>query len=419
MYRLTDEGKMYLEKGLPEKNLVNALLRGPLSIEKAQKEVENLAIAIQWAKKKNWIKIKNNNLILIEYPKEIPEEEALRKIDRGEEVDESILKILIQRKLVRKITEVYKKTEEELKKRGNVIGRITHDILLTGLWKGKKFDPVNIENVSKIEKKVYGKLQPYSQFLWEVRQKLVKLGFKEMNGPIIETEFWNFDALFQPQNHPARDWTQTYQLKWPKYGNLPSQKIVKNVQRAHEKGIAGSCGWQYKWDRKKASQLMPRAHATCLSGRTLASKPQIPGKYFAIVRCFRPDIIDPTHSVEFNQVEGIVIGKNMNFKNLLGILKLFAKEFVGVREVKFVPGFFPFTEPSCELHVKHPKFGWIEVAGAGIFREELTVPLGINVPVLAWGIGIDRLAMLKLGINDIRTLFTRDLMWLKGVVCQQ
>ena len=95
------------------------------------------------------------------------------------------------------------------------------------------------------------------------------------------------------------------------------------------------------------------------------------------------------------------------------MLKQFAIEFAGATEVKFVPSYYPFTEPSCQLNAKHPTLGWMEIGGSGIFRPELTKPLGIKQPVLAWGIGIERVAMLKLGIKDIRQLFSDDLNWLR------
>ena len=235
-----------------------------------------------------------------------------------------------------------------------------------------------------------------------------------MSGPTIETEFWNFDALFQAQNHPSRTWTQTYRLKKPKKGKLPGKKTVKKVKASHENGWkTGSKGWGYKWSKDKAKKLMPRAHTTCLSARKLAKGPDIPGKYFAIARCYRPDVIDATHAVEFNQVEGIVVDKDLNFRNLLGILKQFAKEIAGAENVKFYPDYYPFTEPSVQMSVKHSELGWIELGGAGIFREELTKPLGVDVPVIAWGLGIDRLAMLALDIKDIRYLFSQDLEWLR------
>jgi phenylalanyl-tRNA synthetase alpha chain len=203
-------------------------------------------------------------------------------------------------------------------------------------------------------------------------------------------------------------------LKYPKIGKLPREEIVEQVKACHEDGwITGSKGWRYKWDPRKAMRLLPRAHGTCLSARTLASNPEIPGKYFAIARCYRPDVLDATHLIEFNQAEGIVIDESLNLKNLLGILEIFAKEIAGAEKVKFFPDYYPFTEPSVQLSAYHPEMGWIEFGGSGIFREELTKPLGIDVPVIAWGIGIDRLAMFKLGVDDIRYLFSHDLRWLR------
>ncbi len=141
--------------------------------------------------------------------------------------------------------------------------------------------------------------------------------------------------------------------------------------------------------------------------------PQVPGKYFAIARCFRYDQVDATHASDFFQIEGIVLGENMNFRHLLGLLKLFADEVAHAEEIRFTPGYFPFTEPSVELHAKHPVLGWMELGGAGIFRPELTRPLGVDATVLAWGLGLDRMAMNALGIDDIRQLFTTDLEFMR------
>jgi len=421
-YKLTEEGKEYLQKGLPEKNLVELLNNLPqksATLGKLVLKVKNFPIALKWALDKDWISKKGDEIILLKPPYKTPEEEALRKIHEGEEVDEEILNVLIGRNLVQKITEAYKKTEESLVKTGNVVEELTHDILVTGLWKNKKFKPVKVGTVRKLDKTkiIPGKRQPYDYFLMQVRKKLVEMGFKEMSGCKIITEFWNFDALYQAQDHPSRDWTQTYSLKYPKYGDLPNKELVEKVKATHENGWkTGSTGWEYKWDPKKASKLMPIAHDTAISPITLSSKRlEIPGKYFQIVRCYRPDVIDAKHGVEFNQMGGFVVAKDLNFKHLLGLLKNFVYELIGPYEIEFTAGYFPFTEPSCEILVKHPKLGWIEVAGAGIFREELTKPLGVDVPVIAWGFGIDRLAMIKLKIDDIRELFSRNLEWLRNI----
>jgi len=421
-YKLTEEGEEYLKKGLPERNLVkllNSLPEKSATIGEIVDRVKNFPIALKWALENNWVLKKEDKLTLLKIPEETEEEKGLKKIYQEKTVDEKILKVLIERNLVTRITEVYRKTEEAIAKAGNIIDKLTHDIIRTGLWKSRKFKPVEVGVVKRkleMKKITLGKRQPYNRFLWQVRQKLVEMGFKEMTGPTIETEFWNFDALFQPQNHPARDWAQTYSLKYPKFGQLKLKKIVERVKATHENGwVTGGMGWQYRWDPRIAMQLIPRAHGTCLSARTLANKPKIPGKYFAIVRCYRPDIIDATHGVEFNQTEGIVFDESLTFKDLLGLLKTFAIEVAGAKKVKFLPDYYPFTEPSCQLSALHPDLGWIEFAGSGIFREELTKPLGIGVPVLAWGLGIDRLAMFKLDIKDIRYLFSQNLSWLRKV----
>jgi len=420
-YKLTEEGEEYLKNGLPEKNLVLLLNSFPTKSAKLGRvitSVKNFPIALKWALEKEWISKRGDELILLKPPHETPEEVALKKINEGIEVGGEVLQTLIERNLVQKISETYKRTEEGLKKSGNVIDELTHDMLLTGLWEGKKFKVVSVEVVrKKLDKTkiVPGKRQPYDYFLMEMRRKLVKMGFIEMTGPTIELEFWNFDALFQPQNHSARDWTGSYSLKYPNFGHLPAKQIVERVKATHENGWkTGSTGWQYKWSAKKASQLMPRAHDTAITPRYLARGIKIPGRYFNMVRCYRPDVIDASHGVEFIQTGGIVVAKDLNFRHLLGLLKEFVYEIAGIKEIKFIPDYYPFTEPSVQISGKHPELGWIELAGAGIFRPELTEPLGVKEPVIAWGFGFDRLAMSALKISDIRELFSRNLKWLRN-----
>jgi phenylalanyl-tRNA synthetase alpha chain len=410
MYKLTDEGRKYLDKGLPEMNLLKSLKK-PLDITEARKKVDDFGIALQWAKKNGWVRVENGKINPVASPKGAPEQDALKSISMNGRPPENVIKILLRRKLITEEREdVVKRAEKYLLQKELV--NLPPELIKTGLWKKVRLKPYNVKVTGKTP--YIGKRQPYDQFLLQARRKLIELGFKEMDGSVIETEFWNFDALFQAQNHPSRDWTQTYSLSNPKTGRLPGKSIVENVRQTHENGWeTGSTGWGYKWDPKKAARLMPRAHGTACSARQLAKGVEIPGKYFSIVRCFRPDVIDATHGVEFNQTEGIVIDDSLNFRSLLGVLKQFAVEFAGAEKVKFYPDYYPFTEPSVQLSAKHPKMGWIEFGGAGIFRPELTEPLGVKQPVIAWGLGIDRLAMFKLGLNDIRELFSQDLNWLR------
>lgn len=400
MYELTEEGNKYLEEGLPELNLLKEAEKNK-DIKKLKENVENFNIALQWAKKNGWIRIDKGEIIVEKKSSKYDLQESLK--NHGKASKEN-LEMLLKRGLIRKIRE---DVEKEAKKFvGKIVTNIHPSLLKTGLWRDVKLKKYNIKAKGK---KIHpGKIQPYQKFILQVRKKLVELGFKEMTGPIIETEFWNFDALFQPQNHPARDWTDTYSLKNPVYGKLPNKKIVEAVKKSHENS------WKYEWCEKKASKLTPRAHDTAISPRYLARGVEIPGKYFNLVRCFRPDVIDATHGVEFNQLGGFVIGEEMSLKHLLGLLKMFATELGGAEEVKFLPDYYPFTEPSVQISIKHKKLGWIELAGAGIFRRELTEPLGVKVPVIAWGVGIDRLAMCALGIKDIREMFSQNLSWLRN-----
>lgn len=190
---------------------------------------------------------------------------------------------------------------------------------------------------------------------------------------------------------------------------------VENVKKTHERGWkTGSTGWRYRFSLRDTKRLLLRAHGTALSVRTLLSKDlEIPGKYFAIARCYRPDVVDKTHLSEFNQVEGIVVDEGLTLRDLLGVLERFALDIAGADKVKFRPDYFPFTEPSVELVAYKKGYGWLEFGGSGIFRPEVTLPLGVKVPVLAWGLGVDRLFMMKAGIDDIRYLFSQDLDWIR------
>ncbi|MDR2953367.1 MAG: phenylalanine--tRNA ligase subunit alpha [Treponema sp.] len=296
---------------------------------------------------------------------------------------------------------------------GNEIGVLTRAMLEDGSWKTGTFRPYNVQTPPV--RLTPGRSNPYSKFLENVKDKLVSLGFEEVDGPLVETEFWNSDALFMPQFHSARDIHDGYSIADPHSANKVAlaksieEPWLSNVAAAHENGGAtGSKGWNYGFDRDFTRRLILRSQGTVLSAKTL-TKAKIPGKYFGILRCFRYDRVDATHGTDFYQTEGIVLGEDVNLRTLLGMLEMFAVEVAGAKEVKYVPGYFPFTEPSVEVHIKHPVLGWFELGGSGIFRPEVTESLGVHVPVAAWGLGIDRMAMMTLGINDIRELFSHNI----------
>ena len=312
------------------------------------------------------------------------------------------------------ITAEGKKAASEAKASPQEVTQLTPELIITGKWHTTKLQRYNIE--APVAKTWPGKKHPYLQFLDEVRAKLVQLGFQEMTGTAVETSFFNFDALYVPQDHPARDESDIYYAKDPQYGDISSHAAaVEHVKETHENGwTTGSTGWGYKYSLLAAQRLILRGHGTCLSARTLESKKfTVPSRHFSIARVYRPEITDKTHLSEFNQVEGIIIDENLNLKDLLGVLGKFAMEIAGADKVRFKPDYFPFTEPSVELSAYKEGYGWVEFGGSGIFRPEVTLPLGIKQPVIAWGLGVDRLFMMRADIEDIREIFSQDLNWLR------
>lgn len=300
-----------------------------------------------------------------------------------------------------------KKALEEANITGEEFGNLTHEMLKSGSWKSGTFRPYGVD--APTSRLIPGRRNAYGNYLQWVKDKLTSLGFEEFDGPLVENEFWNGDALFMPQFHSARDIHDVYYVKEPRHAKKIDEPWLSQVAATHENGWnTGSRGWGYAFDHEFTRRQVLRSQGTVLSAHQL-TKAKIPGKYFGIVRCFRYDQVDATHGADFYQTEGIVLGEDVNLRNLLGLLKMFAEEIAGAEEVKYVPGYFPFTEPSIEVHIKHPVLGWFELGGSGIFRPEVTKALGIDVPVLAWGLGIDRMALMHLGLNDLRELFTPNI----------
>jgi phenylalanyl-tRNA synthetase alpha chain len=433
---LGDNGLLYIKNELPERRLLNFLSKNKkISLndarEKSKLSNDEFSIALGMLKGKAFISMEANTIILTakdsEIVKQFPEEKFIQELplDLDKLIPEQkyCLDKLKSRRNILKIEEtsevsftITPKGHELLKhtdkiKQLKVVESLTQEMLKSGEWKNKVFRKYDIK--SSVPRLNGGKRQPYAEFLNEVREKLISLGFEESKGPLVENNFFNCDSLFMPQNHPARGIHDLYFVKGK--GNLSSyKKIIANVKKMHEQGGAGSEGWKVPFSEKESEKLILRSQGTAVSARILANKPKIPGKYFSIARCFRPDVADASHLTEFNQLEGIIIDKSVNFKQLLGLLKMFAEKIANTKKVKFLPGYFPFTEPSVEGYLYHEKLGkWIEVLPAGIFRPELTYALGIKEPVIAWGIGIDRLYMIKENIADIRQLFSTDLEWLR------
>lgn len=438
-YSLTDEGQEYAEKGLPEVRLFNAVveLGGTAGIDDATANSgippEAKGIAINWNRRMGWLKIlKEEGTTVLEASTksiEAPIESVLKHVRDGITVlPENLLEALdqaIERTLVNVATTKVFEAEIVAEKRKTIdelltmdvsgIEDLTQDMLLSGSWRGRTFREYNVELQPAFVN--YGKKHPYAEFNDWLREIMVGLGFTEWIGPYVETEFWGHDSLFVPQDHVAREVQDQFRVDSPyDHGDVLDEEYYRAVKAVHENGgNTGSKGWDWPFSREVATRLCLRPHTTPVSMRYLWEHRESPQKMFIIDRNFRSETLTATHAREFDQCEGIIMDKGLTLRDLLGYLTLICKG-VGVEKLKFKPGQFPFTEPSVESFGKHEKLGWIELGGSGIFRPEVTYPLGIKDTVLAWGIGTGRLYMAAMGINDIRELFSRNLNWLRRSV---
>ncbi|MBE0517490.1 MAG: phenylalanine--tRNA ligase subunit alpha [Methanophagales archaeon] len=459
-YHLTEEGEYYAEKGLPEKKALEFLReKKRVSFDELRNEfLAEANIATTWLLRKGYARIEeeedgkvltptgNTSWLPPEVPKDrYPNvdihEEIVRIIPKEGEIEESIVRRRLKDKFpeIKDITPGYHVVGDLLKKRKwleedtraewkiaiteaghEVVSRgisveeeltqLTPELIRTGSWKGRKFKRYDVNLPSKEE--FPAKIHPYQRILDRMRKIFTEMGFEEIKGDLIQSAFWNFDALFVPQDHPAREMQDTFYLGVRKPLDV-GEEVIRNVKEMHEHGGSlNSTGWGGEWKRELSEELLLRTHTTAVTLWYLASHPEPPVKVFCIDRVYRRETIDPTHLPEFDQLEGIVMDKGVTFSNLLGLLATFYKK-MGFPSIRFRPSYFPYTEPSVEVEVYMPEHGWLELGGAGIFREEVTNPVGVKYPVLAWGLGIGRLAMLSLGLTDIRDLYQSDIDWLR------
>lgn len=381
-FSITDQGKKLIEKDSAEESLIKKIAKDTIELTHL-KDVEKLA----------YDNLKKRKDIIIS---EIKKDWHITLTNIGKE----LIKIDLNDDLIEKLTP---------------------EMLANGSWKNKQFRTYDINAV--VPKKKRGKRHFLNQARQSAKGVWLDMGFKEMTGDMVQTSFWNFDALFTAQDHPVRDMQDTFFIKSNTknskimLGKLPEKKIVDKVRAVHENGgDTSSIGWRYKWNEDDSKKVVLRTHTTVLSAKTLASinKDNLPAKYFALGKCFRNETLDWSHLFEFNQTEGIVVDKDANFRHLLGYLKAFFKK-MGYEKARFRPAYFPYTEFSVEVDVFHPVHNkWFELGGAGIFRPEVVKPLlGIDVPVLAWGPGFDRIITEYFKITDIRELYKNDIAQLR------
>jgi len=438
--------RSYAANGLPERRVLNIIDRagGAASlgeIESSGKVTKaEIGISIGHLNRKRWAKIRKEGqetfLVLTEIGRKAlaekgPDELLIDRLAEGEMDSSSIepdllreLKgrkdVVTERQVVERRLEMTDLGKEvaslgiELKRE---VTQLTPELLKSGRWKDVDFRRYDVNTFAVTEDG--GRLHPLTRIIERVRRIFLEMGFSEITGNYAELELWNMDALFIPQDHPAREMQDTFYVKaeppldplcFNRRKDLDPIGTFGSVHR--DGGGTGSTGWGYDWSKDKAMKTILRTHTTVSTIRHLYDRPEPPIKVFSIEKVFRNEAIDARHLPEFHQVEGILVEEGASFDMLVGILKEFYGK-MGFEKIRLRPGYFPYTEPSMEVDVLFDG-RWMELGGSGIFRPEVTLPAGITHPVLAWGLGLERLAMPLLGLTDIRDLYISDVDWLRN-----
>lgn len=430
---LTEEGKNCLEKGGPDIQIFKELkengaqTKSDLSSKIGKNIMSygfNLAMKsklISYDKSSDIISLKNDII-----PKEDILQQTLKRMEK--EKDPS--------KYEDKIIKEYTKTHKFIKistfksfiiKKGINFGavddkfenEITTELLMNDKWEKAKYSKYNYNSLGKLVPN--GALHRLLCVRSQIREIFLEQGFEEMpTNNFVESSFWNFDSLFQPQQHPSREAHDTFFLSHPEKANTEKfhSEYFQKVKEMHEKGGFGSIGWKYKWNADEAEKNILRTHTTAVSSRVLYKMAQdfkktgkfIPKKYFSIDRVFRNESLDNTHLAEFHQIEGFIADYNLGLGHLLGTVEEYFKR-LGLDKLRFKPAYNPYTEPSMEIFALHPiTKKWIEIGNSGVFRPEMLLPMGLpsNVNVIAWGFSLERPAMIHYHINNIRDLFGHE-----------
>ena len=425
------------KKGLPERRLVNAIKNGNNSVASVLKsgflKPDEINAAIAIAKRNHWIQftqLQNGDkkfLLTAEADFLSSEEKLLQKVvnlNNSVEVfelsSEEKQAIELLKRRPNYITEhEHKYSEIILLESGrrliqtmytgtdNLERKLTTDMIVSGKWKDTRFSSLDV--MAHVPYLYAGRQHPLTDIIDEVKEIFFSMGFTEIDGPVIKASFWNFDVLFIPQDHPAREMQDTFYIARAKQDEFANPDQIQKVSSMQKKG------WNSDWNIEDARRLVLRTHTTSATIGYLANNKPQSARVFSIGRVFRNEKVSYKHLVEFNQVEGIVTDKHVTLRDLMGLQKEFYSK-LGIKKIKFWPTFFPYTEPSLQSMIYNDALNkWVEMGGMGIFRPEVTHPLGIKNPVLAWGVGIERIAMLRFGLNDVRDLYGNELGRLRNI----
>ncbi|MFG1415999.1 MAG: phenylalanine--tRNA ligase subunit alpha [Thermoplasmataceae archaeon] len=423
-WKLGPEGVKYLEEGLPEFRAIKIMIdQGSVSMKDLSAKIGQDEMKIALAQLAKFgirpssaslaapansadilSKIENRQSLLVKLKDGLSDSSAISDF-RGRE---NVIQEFKSYDRTVKLTEMGLKLQLE-NAQEDLLGEVTSEMLLSRSWQGKDFRKYDLN--APVEKTYTTYMHPLTSLIQKIRKIFLEMGFTEMPGHYIEYTGWNMDALFIPQDHPAREMQDTFYLKSDAKPEFEHPEILKSVARAHEKGVKSYRGWGYKFNMEEAHRLVLRTHTTVSTIRSLYENPEPPVAVFSVERVFRHESVDWKHLAELHQVEGAVYAKDANLSTLKGLMRHFYHE-LGFDDLDFIPSYYPYTEPSMDV-VATFNGKEIELGGSGIFRPEVTIPAGLKYPVMAWGLGLERLAMFLYDLKDIRDIYNSDIEWLR------
>ena len=370
------------------------------------------------AMKNKLIKLDGNNLVKIAEKYEDTIQQLLIRINNGETPTKQEETLIKRRKLVKNetVTDYVLKQGASFNKRSKPVSNLTAEMLANGNWKDANWKEYNFESLGVYPKG--GSRHQLSKVRMNFKTIFLEMGFEEMRTDMfVESSFWNFDSLYQPQQHPARDAHDTFFLSVPEKTTERDMEpeYVAKVKKVHTTGDFGSIGWRSNWQEEEAAKNILRTHTTAVSSRTLARLAKEaekkgffePIKCFSIDRVFRNETVDMTHLAEFHQIEGFIADRNIGLAQLIAVVKEFFTK-MGMKDIRFKPAYNPYTEPSMEIFAFHPMLNkYVEIGNSGVFRPEMLRTMGVpeDVNVIAWGFGLERQTMIACGIKSIRSIF--------------
>eukprot|EP00250_Pteridium_aquilinum_P018121 c23955_g1_i1 orf=1059-2546(-) len=413
---LTDEGKTYASSASPEVQVFEAVPPEGIRVAELEARMDKHVFSLgkNIAMKNKWLTLsKEGNVPLLKRAVAQVEDkikQQLLSIEKGEEIQNT--DALKKRTLIKRHTWKgcsIRKGSKYAPQRIKPATDLTRDLLQKGNWDNVEFKEYNFSALGLPSE--CGHLHPLLKVRAQFRKIFVEMGFEEMpTNNFVESSFWNFDTLFQPQQHPARDSHDTFFLKVPAVTQNFPEKYLEQVKNIHEVGGYDSIGYGYDWKREEAEKNLLRTHTTAVSTRMLYALAQgdfVPKKYFSIDRVFRNEAVDRTHLAEFHQIEGLICDRGLTLGDLMGVLNEFFKR-LGMKRLRFKPAYNPYTEPSMEIFSYHDMLKkWVEVGNSGMIRPEVLLPMGLpkDVSVIAWGLSLERPTMILYGIDNIRDLF--------------